>query len=141
MEKVIIYTDGGARGNPGPAGIGVSIQDETGKELGFISHYMGETTNNQAEYEALLQGLTKVKDMFGDALNAMQIEVRMDSELVVRQLTGVYKVKEPGMKDQFAKVAALRQSGFPPITFTHVRREQNKRADQLVNEAIDAAGH
>lgn len=140
MEKIVIYTDGGARGNPGPAGVGVSIQDAAGKELAYISEYMGETTNNQAEYEALYRALQKTKELFKDKTKSMAFEVRMDSELVVRQLSGIYKVKEEGIKKQFARVASLRVE-YPNLTFTHVRREQNKRADQLVNEAIDAAGH
>ncbi len=137
VEKIIIYTDGGARGNPGPAGVGVSIQDGGGVELGYISEYMGKTTNNQAEYEALYRALLKAKEM---GLGQAQVEVRLDSELVVKQINGLYKVKEPGMKEQFARVKKLCQE-YPTISFTHVRREQNKRADQLVNEAIDAAGH
>ncbi len=137
MEKIIVYTDGGARGNPGPAGIGVSIQDANGTEIGHISKYIGETTNNQAEYEALYQALVKVKEM---GLSGNAVEVRMDSELVVRQLEGVYKVKDPGLKEQFARVAGVRVE-YADLKFTHVRREQNSRADQLVNEAIDASGH
>lgn len=137
MEKIIVYTDGGARGNPGPAGIGVSIQDENGTELANISKYIGETTNNQAEYEALYQALVKVKEM---ELTQSAVEVRMDSELVVRQLEGRYKVKDPGLKEQFARVAKV-QVEYADLKFTHVRREQNSRADQLVNEAIDASGH
>lgn len=136
MEKIVIYTDGGARGNPGPAGVGVSIQDG-GKEVAYISEYIGETTNNQAEYDALYRALYKAQEL---GLTARSIEVRLDSELVVRQLNGVYKVKEPGMKLQFARVAELR-TAFADIMFVHVRREHNKRADLLVNAAIDAAGH
>lgn len=140
MEKIIIYTDGGARGNPGPAGVGVSIQDVAGREVGYVSEYIGETTNNQAEYEALYYALQKAKEIFGKKLSGMHIEVRMDSELVVRQLGGLYKVKDPGLKEQFARIAKV-QVECPNLTFTHVRREQNKRADQLVNDALDAAGH
>ena len=139
MEKIIIYTDGGARGNPGPAGIGVVIQDENGETLKEVSGYIGETTNNQAEYEALVHALGEAKKIFGAKLREMQIEVRMDSELVVRQLSGLYKVKEPGLKEQFARVARIRLEDAPNIIFTHVRREKNKQADKLVNKAIDAA--
>jgi ribonuclease HI len=139
MEKILIYTDGGARGNPGPAGIGFTIAGAgQSKEKG---EYIGETTNNQAEYQALIRALTTAKDMYGDKLREMSIEVRMDSELVVRQLSGLYKVKDPGMKEQFAKVAKLRLEDCPHMIFTHVRREQNATADKLVNQAIDAAGH
>lgn len=138
MNKLIIYTDGGARGNPGPAAIGVVIQDEEGKVLKELSEYMGETTNNQAEYEAVVRALEAAKKLFGAQLREMEIEMRMDSELVARQLSGQYKVKDPGLKQQFAKVAELRLEWAPNITFTHVRRAQNARADELVNECLDA---
>lgn len=138
MDKLIVYTDGGARGNPGPAGIGVVIQDEAGKTLHESSAYIGETTNNVAEYEALLRALEDLR-MFGEKLRDMRVEVRMDSELVVRQMNGVYKVKEPSLKERFAKVAAHRLERVPNLIFTHVRREHNRRADELVNHAIDAA--
>lgn len=139
VEKIIIYTDGGARGNPGPAGIGAVLQDEDGKVLKEISEYIGETTNNQAEYEALIRALGEARKIFGEKLREIQIEARMDSELVVRQLSGLYKVKESGLKEQFAKVARIRLEDCPNIIFTHVRREKNKKADELVNKAIDAA--
>jgi ribonuclease HI len=140
MRQIVIYTDGGARGNPGPAGIGAVIQDETGKELAEISEYIGEQTNNYAEYQALIRALEECKKLFGSKLKDVAVEVRMDSELVVRQLSGVYKVKEPALKEKFAEVARMRLQDVPNIIFTHVYREKNKRADELVNRAIDAAG-
>lgn len=140
MEKLILHTDGGARGNPGPAGIGVVANGEKGELVYEVSRYIGETTNNVAEYEALIAGLEEAKKIYGDKLREMRIEVRMDSELVVRQLTGVYKVKDPGMKAQFARVAKLRMEDVPNMTFSHVFREANAHADELVNRAIDAAG-
>ena len=136
MEHLVIYTDGGARGNPGPSGIGVVIQDEKGEVLHELSTYLGAQTNNFAEYEALIEALTLVVREYGDRLPALSLEVRMDSELVVRQLNGIYKVKEPTLKIQFARVASLRAK-LPRIIFTHIRREQNKRADLLANEAMD----
>ncbi len=140
MEKrIVIYTDGGARGNPGPAGIGAVIQDESGNILKEVSKYIGEQTNNFAEYEALIEVLGEAKKMYGENLREIQIEVRMDSELVVRQLSGLYKVKEPTLKEQFAKVARIRLEDAPNMTFTHVFREKNSHADKLVNAAIDAA--
>ncbi|TSC69263.1 MAG: ribonuclease H [Parcubacteria group bacterium Gr01-1014_56] len=139
VEKIIIYTDGGARGNPGPAGIGVVISDAEGKKVREISEYIGKATNNYAEYEALVRALIESKNMFGEKLRGMQIEVRMDSELVVRQLTGLYKVKEPGLKEQFARIAMMRLQDAPNMTFTHIPREKNAHADELVNKAIDAA--
>lgn len=137
MEKIVVYTDGGARGNPGPAGIGVVIQNEAGETLHESSAYIGETTNNIAEYEALIRALEDLQ-MFGEKLKDLHVEVRMDSELVVRQMQGIYKVKEPNLKERFGKVAALKMDRVPNLTFVHVRREHNKRADLLVNEAIDA---
>ncbi len=135
MKQLTIYTDGGARGNPGPAGIGAVLVDEQGKVVKEISEYLGETTNNFAEYEALIHALTAAR-----ALSDLHthVAVCMDSELAVRQLNGMYKVKEPTLKQQFAKVQGLRDS-FSHITFTHVRRAQNAHADRLVNQAIDAA--
>lgn len=139
MERVSIHTDGGARGNPGPAGIGAVIADDTGAVVREVSRYIGERTNNFAEYEALIAALEEAKQLFGAKLREMQVDVRMDSELVIRQLTGVYKVKDPGMKEQFARVAKIRMEDIPNMTFTHIFREQNARADELVNAAIDAA--
>ena len=138
-HKIIIFTDGGARGNPGPAGIGAVIQDEHGKVVKEVSAYIGETTNNFAEYEALVRALEEAKKIFGEALREMQIEVCMDSELVVRQLEGLYKVKEPALKKQFARIAKIRLEDAPNMVFAHVFREKNAHADELVNAAIDAA--
>ncbi len=140
MAKITIYTDGGARGNPGPAGIGAVVSDESGSVILEVSRYIGEATNNFAEYEALIIVLMELKKMFGGKLREMQIEVRMDSELVVRQLSGIYKVKEPTLREQFAKMAKIRLEDAPNMTFDHVFREQNAHADDLVNKAIDAAG-
>ena len=139
MEKIIIYTDGGARGNPGPAGIGVVIADEKGKTLKEISEYVGEATNNFAEYEALVRALEETSKLFGEKLKNMVIEVRMDSELIVRQMQGAYKVKEPALKEQFARVGQL-IGALQNIFFVHIVREKNIRADELVNEAIDKGG-
>jgi len=137
--KLIVYTDGGARGNPGPAGIGVVIQNEKGETLHESSAFIGETTNNIAEYEALIRALEDLR-MFDD-IAQREVEIRMDSELVVRQMQGAYKVKEPSLKQKFARVAELKMSHAPNLVFVHVPREKNKRADELVNAAIDAAGH
>lgn len=132
MKKLIINTDGGARNNPGPAGIGVVFSDEHGKVLAKYKEYIGETTNNVAEYKALILALEKAKDFETD-----EIECRLDSELVVRQLAGHYKVKEPALKELNTEVHNL--IFFKPVKFVHVKREQNKLADKLVNEAIDEA--
>lgn len=131
MQKVIINTDGGARGNPGPAGIGVVFYDESGQELESYKEYIGETTNNQAEYQAVVKALELVPKH-----NPVEIEVRIDSELVVKQINGEYKVKNPDFQPWIVKIHNFKQT-FNNIRFIHVRREQNKRADELVNEALD----
>lgn len=131
MKKLIIHTDGGARGNPGPAGIGVYIIDTDGRVVLEHSRYIGETTNNQAEYLAVIDALEHAKQLGGDELDFF-----LDSELVVRQLNRQYKVKDAGLAPLFMRVWNL-SIGFRRITFTHFRREHNKQADRLVNEAID----
>lgn len=138
MQKITIYTDGGARGNPGPAGIGALIKDERGDVVKEISRYIGESTNNYAEYEALIEALTAARELYGEKLRDMKISIRMDSELIVKQIAGEYRVKEPTLKEQFARVGQL-IGAFPNIEFMHVAREKNARADELVNEAIDKA--
>ena len=131
MAKIIIHSDGGARGNPGPAGIGAVLNNEKGEVLAEISKYLGETTNNQAEYQALIAGLEKAKE-----LKAEELECYLDSELVVKQLNREYKVKNAELAPLFLKVHNLSLS-FKKIRFIHVRREQNKIADQLANAAMD----
>ena len=132
MQKLIINTDGGSRNNPGPAGIGVVFSDDKGETVATFKEYIGEATNNVAEYKALILALTKAQNF-----EATEIECRLDSELVVKQLNGIYKVKEPTMKELNANVREL--IFFKPVKFVHVRREFNKLADKLVNEAIDEA--
>lgn len=128
MQKITIYTDGGARGNPGPAGIGVHI---VGK--GDYKKYIGKATNNQAEYQAVIFALEKAK-----IFNAKEIDFYLDSELVVNQLNGLYKVKDKDLGKLFVKIWNLKME-FKKVTFTHVPREKNKEADKLVNQAIDDA--
>jgi ribonuclease HI len=130
--RAITHSDGGARGNPGPAGIGVVISDETGKELKGIGEYIGETTNNQAEYKALIRALTEAA-----AMGVTEVTCYLDSELVVKQLTGLYKIKEAGLQELAMEAIKLKNK-FSSVSFKHVRREQNKRADELVNQALDA---
>ena len=130
-KKLVIYTDGGARGNPGPAALGVVVGSKE------YSEYLGVMTNNQAEYRALLFALKKAKALLGGKKAAeAEIEVRMDSELIVRQLNGEYKIKEPDLQPLFIEVWNLRLD-FKKVEFVHVPLEQNKRADRLVNEALD----
>ncbi len=135
MNKVVIYTDGGARNNPGPAGAGVVIRDGD-KTVAEVKKYLGERTNNWAEYEAVILALTEAKKR---GLAGREIEVRMDSELIQRQLTNEYQVKEETLWPQYIKVHNLLVAHFPNTRFVHVPREENKEADRLVNEAIDTA--
>ncbi|MBP9717487.1 MAG: ribonuclease HI family protein [Candidatus Pacebacteria bacterium] len=137
MEKVICYTDGGARGNPGPAGIGVYIIDEAGKVLTEVKQAIGNATNNFAEYNAVMLGLQTLKAKYGKKSKTTHFEIRLDSELVKKQLNGEYQIKEPGLVPMFIEIHNLRVSTFPHLTFTHVPRTQNKEADRLVNEALD----
>ena len=143
MPKVVIYTDGGARGNPGPAGAGWVIYDgdpSTSSErlLSKSKKFLGEKcTNNWAEYEAVVLALTEAKKR---GLARKAIEVRMDSELIQRQLTNEYQVKEETLWPQYMKVHNLLVAHFPGTTFVHIPREENGEADRLVNEAIDEAG-
>lgn len=131
MNKAIVFTDGGARGNPGPAGIGAVIYDDRRQIVAEISEYLGETTNNQAEYRALIAALKKVRE-----LAVIEIECYLDSELVVRQLNGEYKVKNKDLAPLFLEIHNLRL-GFKKISFTHIPREENREADRLANEAMD----
>lgn len=136
MEKITIYTDGGARGNPGPAAAGAVIFDAKGKVLKEVSDYLGEQTNNVAEYEALLRVLVAASNMFGKKLEGMRMDIKMDSELIIRQMQGIYKIKEPSLKERYVQIKELIKN-IPNISFTHIPREQNKHADRLVNEALD----
>lgn len=128
--KATLYTDGGARGNPGPAGIGYVLQIETA-DTHAVGEYIGETTNNQAEYTALIKGLKKAQQQ-----GVTQLRCFLDSELVVKQLNGQYKVRHPDMLPLYDQVQKLK-SGFTSITFSHVQRSKNAKADALVNQAID----
>lgn len=136
MSPVVIYTDGGARGNPGPAAAGVVILD--GTERVEIKQYLGaHQTNNWAEYEAVVIALGKALELM---MRGRDVEFRLDSKLVVEQLMGNWKIKEEGLKKQATKVRSLLHD-FGAVTFTYVPREQNKDADRLVNEALDEEGH
>lgn len=133
-KKLKIFTDGGARGNPGPAGIGAVIFDEHENIICEISEYIGRATNNQAEYKALIAALEKAK-----STGAMEIEAFLDSELAVKQLNREYKVKDKDLAPLFLRVYNI-SLGFKKIVFKHIRREKNELADKLVNQALDKAG-
>jgi ribonuclease HI len=130
-HKMIIYTDGGARGNPGPAACGYVID---GKSYG---EYLGKLTNNEAEYQGVIRGLKKAVNLLGGgAASVARVEVRMDSELLVRQFGGEYKVKAAHLKPLYAEVCGL-ISKFKEVAFIHIPREKNKEADRMVNEILD----
>lgn len=136
-EKLIIYTDGGSRGNPGPAALGVVFMDAKGKILKEYGKALGKRTNNEAEYEAVLVALQKARALFGrEKLGVMQVEMRMDSQLVCKQLTGEYKVEEERLWPIFMNIWNARMD-FPHLSFHHVPREQNREADRMVNQALD----
>ena len=138
-KKLVLHTDGGARGNPGPSGAGAVVYDETGKTVKETSKYLGIKTNNYAEYAAVVLGLEMIAKHFGKAqCKTLEVNVRMDSELICKQLNNEYQIKEETLFPQFIKIWNLRVTYFPHLIFTHVRREHNKHADALANEAMDA---
>jgi len=136
-EKIIIYTDGGSRGNPGPAAIGVVICDEKGNAIKKYSKSIGIRTNNEAEYEAVIFALGKMKQLFGkEKVQDIDIEIRMDSELVARQLSGLYKIEEEKLFPLFIKIWNLKMD-FGNISFVEIPREKNTEADRILNEELD----
>ncbi len=137
MKRVICYTDGGARGNPGPAGAGAVAQDEVGGIIFEGSQFLGNATNNYAEYAAVVLALTELKRRLGKETKNIDVEVRMDSELVQKQLSNEYQIKEPSLVPQFIEIHNLIVTSFPHIRFVHVRREQNTHADRLANDAMN----
>lgn len=133
QKTVIINTDGGARGNPGPAGIGLVIKSELGETLYSYGAYIGEATNNVAEYSALIKALEESVN-----LGATKVKIQMDSELIVKQMQGIYKIKQPVLQELAVKVLSLLKK-FDAYSFHHIRREYNQEADAQVNKALDEA--
>jgi len=137
MNKITIYIDGGSRGNPGHAALGVVFAEQTGKIVKKYSEYLGEKTNNEAEYQALIFGLKKIKAVFGkEKAKNIQIEIKSDSELLVKQMNGEYKIKEPKIQKLFLQAWNLKVE-FKNLKFSLIPREENRQADGLVNEALD----
>ncbi len=130
-RRVTVYSDGAARGNPGPAGAGVRIEDARGRRVSEAARYLGEATNNVAEYRALILGLELARE-----LGASEVELRADSELVIRQMTGEYRVRNVRLQELHRQAQALEQA-FRSVGYVHIRREQNRAADRLANLAID----
>jgi ribonuclease HI len=138
FETLIVYTDGGSRGNPGPAAVGVVILNKKGHLIKKYSKEIGIKTNNEAEYEAVIFALQKIKRLFGkEKAKEMSIEIRMDSELIVKQLNGQYKIEEERLFPLFIKIWNLKVE-IGNILFRGIKREENKEADQLVNDALEA---
>jgi ribonuclease HI len=132
--NLVLQFDGGSRGNPGPAGIGVSLNDEDGTPVYELGEFLGRCTNNVAEYTALVRGLTAALK-----LGAAKLTVRSDSELVVRQINGVYKVKSPDLKPLYQQAVHIMDK-IGNVKVEHVYRESNSRADELANMAMDRLG-
>lgn len=130
----MLWTDGAARGNPGPAGIGAILKAPSGEVLFTASEFLGHTTNNVAEYKAVLAGLAGALEK-----GIRRVEVRADSELLIKQLKGEYRVKSPGLRPLFEEARRL-ISRFETVKLTHIRRELNGEADRLANQGIDQAG-
>lgn len=131
--KAVLYADGAARGNPGPAGAGAVLEDDHGAVLAEVVRYLGRATNNVAEYSALIAGLEEARRR-----GVTDLDIRMDSLLVVRQMQGLWKIKHPGLKPLALRAGAL-LAEFPTRKIDHVRRGANARADALANRAIDEA--
>jgi ribonuclease HI len=130
-NRLLIYVDGASRGNPGPAAIGIVIQGHGGSPKVEISHYIGEATNNQAEYRALIKGLEEAA-----RLGADHVDIKTDSKLMVEQVQGHYRVRHPNLKPLFQKVTRL-LSSYKTYTIAHIPRHQNAPADSLANRALD----
>jgi len=139
MKKIIIYTDGGSRGNPGPAAIGAVFRNEKNQPIKQYSEYLGNAfTNNEAEYQAVIFALKKFKAVFGKKLaESADIEIRSDSELLVRQLNAEYKIIDPKIQPLFLEIWNLKFD-FKNVKLKLIPREQNGEADRLVNEAMDS---
>ena len=133
-ERWLVYADGASRGNPGPAAIGAVVFDDKGREATRVSQAIGRATNNEAEYRAAIAGLEAAL-----ALGARHVELRMDSELVVRQLDSRYRVRNPALKRLFARLKDLRWR-FASFTAVAIPRQENALADRLANEALDRGG-
>jgi len=131
--RVLLYTDGGARGNPGPAAFAYVLQSEDGTVLASRGEAIGVATNNVAEYSALVAGLRHAIET-----GVSELEVRSDSELMVKQMRGEYRVKNKALQELFLDASRLARQ-LPAVTYTHVRREHNQLADQLLNDVLDAA--
>jgi ribonuclease HI len=131
MKTCVIYVDGASRGNPGAAGIGISLQDPAGAELATVSRPLGRTTNNRAEYTALVEALKLAKEQQFEG-----VEIRADSQLMVRQMTGQYQIRDQFLKGLWEEAQRLSKQ-FSSFVIAHIPRDENDRADELANQALD----
>jgi ribonuclease HI len=136
MQKITIFTAGVSRGNPGPAAIGISIVDAQGNLVKEVAETIGNATSTFAEYQAVLRGLQTVGEQFSEKTRDMEIELKLGSELVQKQLSGEAQIKEPGLVPHFIEIHNMRVSSFPNITFTPSGPEFNKEAERLADEAF-----
>lgn len=137
MNSIKVYCDGGSRGNPGPAAYGFVVYVDYDREIHKESKFIGEATNNVAEYTGILKAIEWLAD-FTKGSERLPIEVFLDSELAVKQLKGIYRIKNEALKDFAIKIKSLIENNNLKIVFTHVRRGRNQVADSLVNKALDA---
>ena len=136
-EKIVVHCDGGARNNPGPAAIGVVIEGAKGGAKEY-SEFLGSATNNQAEYQAVIFALKKTKQLIGkEKSKDLEIEIRSDSELLINQLNGQFKIKDKDLQPLFFEIWNIKQD-FKDVKFVQVPREKNKEADLLVNKELDS---
>ncbi len=137
MKKILLFSDGGARGNPGPAAVGILLCDSDGNKLRDHREVIGETTNNVAEYTGVIRGLEMARE-----LGASEVDAYLDSQLVAHQLAGVYRIKTPHIRDLVVEVRD-REKSFTKVSFTHVPRthEKIRYVDKLVNRALNEAGY
>lgn len=137
MKTVFVNTDGGSRGNPGQAAIGVLIKDETGQKIASISRRIGETTNNVAEYQAVISSLEWIKQNMSSKSNEATYQFLIDSALVVNQLNGLFKIKDSNIRQLVLQIRILEQEIGSKILYKQIPREKNQEADILVNKALD----
>jgi ribonuclease HI len=131
LKSIKMFSDGGSRGNPGPSASGYVLMTLSGEIIKREGIYLGITTNNQAEYKSLKFGLEHAKK-----IGAREVAVNMDSQLAIRQMNGIYKIKNPGLVPIYKAIKSL-EAGFDKVTYNHVPREQNKLADAEVNKCLD----
>lgn len=137
MKKIITYTAGGAKGSPGPAAAGVYITDAAGKVIKEEKKHLGNAYSDFAAYYAVMHALQTLVQLYSQKTKTMDFEIRLDNELVQKQLSAVSQITEPGLVSMFIEIHNMRVDSFPNISFVHVTQAQNKDADRLVSEAFD----